>query len=623
MTTKPLLDLSQQHYLPGYLKGRKQPAFIFGIKPSQSILDALSSDDKRLEVRDLFQKFHEFCGVQNISEIPESQHWEGLIQQLGSATSSVFHYFKFPILDASEVLFCPKANELTQKPTQFIQAVPHCNPTVCLKAFQIVIQMLTQAISKSNFELPENELNRAFLDIKNTLNNSVSPLFLKAAYQHDIPVLTLIGITAQYGQGHHSKWLEHTFSPQTSNISVRMTRDKLKSSLRLRQAGLPAPPNTAIRTAEDALKFGQHVGFPIVIKPVNLDGGRAVTANLSDPNDIKLAVQNAQKVSKSLMAEKHVHGRDYRITVLDGKAIWAVERVPGGVFGDGTHTIEQLVNHENNTPNRRVGPGQTLKPLTLSGEAESLLRKQGLSPHDVPAQGQFVRLSSIANVATGGRPVPVLEQAHPDNLRLAERAARALRLDIAGVDLLISDIDRSWKEGGAAICEVNAQPDLGATTALHLYAEVLRARLEGNGRIPIIAVVGGVAASAFIQHMVDEMDSSFQVGWVTSTAVGIGRECLQTGKFRSFNGGQILLTDERVEALIYQIHGDDILKTGLPADRIDLAIIAESLSPVQLHREVEKTLGAACSSSVLNLNQDITEQEAHRSVREVLALGQR
>lgn len=623
MTTEPLIELSQQHYLPGYLRGRKQPAFVFGIKPKESILHTLSSESNCIKLNNFFRDFHEFCGVQSISKEVLLQSWEGLVEQLGFAISSVFHYLKFPILDPSEVLFFPAPDALTKTPTQVIQAVPHCNPTLCLKATHLVIQVLTEALSKNNFYLNESELNHTFVEVKNSLNNSVSPLFLKAAYDHDIPVLTLVGITTQYGQGRYSKWLEHTFSAQTSNISVRMTRDKLKCSLRLSQAGLPVPPNTAIRTAEEAIRFGQHVGFPIVIKPSNLDGGKAVTANLTSPHEIKAAVQNAQKVSKSLMAEKHIQGRDYRLTVLDDKAIWAVERVPGGVFGDGTHTVQQLVNQENNTLNRRFGPAQTLKPLTLSGEAESLLRKQRLSPHDVPPQGQFVRLSSIANVATGGRPVPVFEHAHPDNLRLAEHAARALRLDIAGVDLLIPDISRSWREGGAAICEVNAQPDLGATTALHLYAEVMRARLVGNGRIPIVAVVGGTAANEFIQRFVDDMEASCRFGWVTASAVGIERECLQTGKFRSFNGGQILLTDERVEALIYQIHGDDILKTGLPADRIDLVLVAEPLSPIPLHREVEKTLLAACSGSVLNLNQDIIEQDAHGAVRKVMAMGQR
>lgn len=293
---------------------------------------------------------------------------------------------------------------------------------------------------------------------------------------------------------------------------------------------------------------------------------------------------------------------------LDGQVVWAVERVPGGVVGDGESTIEQLVQRENTTALRRAGPEQTLKPLALDAEAQAQLAKQSLRLSDLPTAGRFVRLSSIANVATGGRPVPVMEHVHPDNKALAERAARALRLDIAGVDLLIPDIGQSWRNGGAAICEVNAQPDLGATTALHLYGEVLTARVAGEGRIPVIAVVGGERASRFIQRCVQEIKSTRRIGWMTHQAIGIGITTLQRGKFKSFSGAQILLTDACVEAVLFQIAADDAVRTGLPVDQLDAAIIVEPLTPVQLQQELEKSLRPASQQPVL-MAEDVASED--------------
>ncbi len=619
MTQKQFIEFSHHHYLPGYLRGRRQPGLIVSLKPSSALLNWLKNSEKSIQLARLANQFNAYCGIAESHESTSSNYdWTGLVKQIGICTSSVLQYFKFPQLDNPEILFAPTPEKYLQKPTQLLVTIPHCDPSLNLKALKLALEMISNAIASENFELPTTKISNVLSDIKKNLNFSVNALFLKAAYENEIPVLVLNGGSVQYGFGARSEWFEHTFSMQTTNISVRMARDKSKCSLRLQQAGLPVAPSTKVRSAEEALQFGKHVGFPIVIKPANLDGGNAVTANLSTPNEVRAAVQKVQKVSKQIRAEKHIFGRDYRLTVLDGQVVWAVERVPGGVVGDGEHTVEQLIAKENETLNRRQGPAQTLQPLTLKGEAKSLLSKQKISIDTVPAKGTFVRLSSIANVATGGRPVPVFEQVHPDNIKLAERAARALRLDIAGVDILIRDITKSWREIGGVICEVNGQPDLGATTALHLYGDVLRARVPGTGRIPIIAVVGGATATELIKRSVEAISDSVSLGWMSPSAIGIGVSVLQTGKFKTFSGSQILLTDNQVEALIFQISGEDILQTGLPTDRLDLVIIANEISPPPLHREIEKSLLPACAGDVIRLGGNVVEQTAVDAIERLL-----
>ncbi|RUO61806.1 acetate--CoA ligase family protein [Pseudidiomarina insulisalsae] len=584
------LGIVSQKYIPGYWKGRRQPSLVLGLRGSPTLASQLSQPQTGAQLRAFFDGFGVLAKVDEVTIDPSHTpvaSWEQLVRQIALTATHILEYLKYPLLDAPAVVFGARSLSST-----VVQAVPHCNPVICTQAYKIVIDFLNQALFSNHYTIRQSQLLEVLEQVRSSQKQSLSPLFLKAAVELNIPVIPLNGAITQFGFGANSHWFEHTFSLDSANISVRLARDKLVTNLRLRQAGVPVPENSFVESADEALQFAEKVGFPVVIKPSNRDGGKAVTANLTNANEVRAAFAKAAEASERVMVEQHVAGRDYRVTVVDGKAVWAVERVPGGVFGDGQLNVARLIEQENLTLHRRVGPRQTLKPLRLDDEARHILAKQGLNAESVPERGQFVRLSSIANVATGGRPVPVFDRLHPDNAALAERAARALRLDIAGIDLLIDDISRSWREVGANICEVNAQPDLGATTALHLYRDVLQARLPLNPRIPVVVVVGEDS----LAELVDSCRKVPGLGWITSEGMGIGADVLAdaSGAQSAFTACQALLTDPAVTSLLLHVRDGDISKNGLAFDNIDLLVFTERLLPQHLHLELCKTLLPVC-----------------------------
>ena len=88
------------------------------------------------------------------------------------------------------------------------------------------------------------------------------------------------------------------------------------------------------------------------------------------------------------------------------------------------------------------------------------LARDGLQPDSVPLAGQVVALRSAANLSLGGLAEDVTDEVHPEVARTVERACRLVRLDMAGVDLITTDITRPLAETGGAILELNGRPGL-------------------------------------------------------------------------------------------------------------------------------------------------------------------
>ncbi|MDN7126957.1 hypothetical protein J6J08_06150 [Pseudidiomarina sp. 1APR75-33.1] len=592
--TNPWLEAGPFRYLPGYINGRRQPCIVVSIRPGPRLQ---TSSDVAAQQK-LLQQFTKWwdSALYAATPTPPPSDWPSLAQVLASGTEQLLRYLGLPLLDSTQVSPAPP-----QQWTSITLPLPHCEPGLVLDAWQLLVQVLSQTLQTK--KLPEPLLRKQLDKLTEEKQHSISPLMLKAAYDLDLPVTPLKGIMTQFGHGRQSAWLEHTFTENSANLSVRIARNKSDTAIRLRQMCLPVAPHHEVANVNEALQAAQALGYPVVVKPVALDGGVGVAANLANQQEVRAAYAIAQKQSPRVLIEKHVAGRDYRLTVLDGEMIWAVERIPAGVVGDGQHSIEQLIAKENLTDQRRPGLQQTLKPLAINSEARQLLQSSNLQPQSVPAKGQFVALRRTANVANGGRPKVVTEQVHPDNAALAIRATQALRLDLTGVDLIIPDISRSWREPGnhGVVCEINAQPDLGSTTAAHLYPMVLKKRVKGSGRIPIIALLGAPSDELTTQVVAALQAQGLQsIGWSGHNRAGINDVTLSTNG-KTFAHSMMLLTDQSVDALVLNVYDDELLKRGLPTDKIDWLVLAGSklTSPQLLQPLTSMMLGATRNLALL------------------------
>jgi cyanophycin synthetase len=336
----------------------------------------------------------------------------------------------------------------------------------------------------------------------------------------------------------------------------------------LRAAGLPVADNGFAHNVETAVKLAQHLGYPVVVKPSDLDQGAGVTAGIEDEADLRRAFEAAAKASKRIMVEKHHYGRDYRVTVLHGKVIKIMDRRPGGVTGDGAHTVTQLVEFSNARDRAmRAQHGRQRAPMRLDEEALKLLAARGYTAESVLPDGEFVALRRRANISAGGTyQILPPETLHPDNRMLAVNAALALGLDVAGIDVISGDPAKSWRETGGIIVEVNAQPQIGYRDTEAIFGEILVELMRGKGEIPVHLAItqDGLKPAATLPQLAAGARCNAAVWGKTAWVAGAG----VLGPFaNSFRAGRAVLIDRRVQGAVIAMSEKDVLRFGLPAAR--------------------------------------------------------
>jgi len=412
-----------------------------------------------------------------------------------------------------------------------------------------------EAAAKELARFAESDQNRVYV--------------VQHALDSGIPVHALVRGVHRLGTGRFARFLKSSITDRTPNIGVQLARDKMATAEVLAQAGLPAPEHQRAPDAGEAVRIARRMGYPVVVKPADLDQGLGVHADLRDDESVAKAFEAARALSERILVERHFEGTGHRLTVFEGRVVKATRKLPGGVTGDGRRTVEALVQAA-----REEAMGDARRThrvlLALDEEALGMLAQQGLGPASVLEEGRFVSLRRRNNAIAGGSTTTLdLASVHPDNLRLAVRAAQALRLDWAGIDLLIADIGRSWLESGALVCEVNAQPQMGTADTPTIYQELLAEMVPDGGRIPIhLALCAGVAiAPADAIAEVQQREPCSLVAhagglWMDGTRIARG--------FGSgFDALRAALELPEAREILCAMTAEEVVRLGLPIDRID------------------------------------------------------
>jgi D-alanine-D-alanine ligase-like ATP-grasp enzyme len=244
-------------------------------------------------------------------------------------------------------------------------------------------------------------------------------------------------------------------------VTLAVLIDKLLTCKILKEEGLPVARHAqfALKEMTPALDFLTQSKCDCVVKPASgTGGGRGITTGIRTRSQLARAAALAAVYCDELLIEEQIKGDNYRLLFLDGELIDAFVRRHPNVTGDGRFSIAKLVRSAN-ADRLAHGSGKSQVLLTIDMDMKRTLARQGLSLRSVPGQGRSVTLKTVVNENGGADNTSANHLLCRSIVEDAARAVRALRVRLAGVDIITTDPTVPLSESGGVILEVNAPPN--------------------------------------------------------------------------------------------------------------------------------------------------------------------
>jgi gamma-F420-2:alpha-L-glutamate ligase len=306
--------------------------------------------------------------------------------------------------------------------------------------------------------------------------------------------------------------------------AIDLVADKLHTMQILVRAGLPVPQTILGKFPMDAALVERELGFPMIVKTLRGTRGTGVLKceDRSQFEDLAGLLESAEAKADFLFQHyvRSSHGRDVRVLVIGGRVVAAMER--------------------------RSPSGHFKSNVSLGG--------------------------------TGTAYTPSAEMAE-----LAVRAANALSLDVAGIDIL-------FDEDGYRICEANSAPGfqgleracaVDVPMAIFDWIAASHATREGpvhgvTGDALIDLVFGGRLALRGVGDRISEAPAFARA--VGVRLVGAGISCLATSLVPESVAGKHSAVNRRLHMLRAHAVGTPLSEiTRLEQERIFITLLVVAI----------------------------------------------
>ncbi|MDP4171830.1 MAG: cyanophycin synthetase, partial [Bacillota bacterium] len=414
------------------------------------------------------------------------------------------------------------------------------------------------------------------------LGPSTEAIF-NAAFDKKIPV-ERIGTDSllRLGTGSKQKYVQATTTSQTSMIAVENSCDKQVTKSILESIGVPVPKGEVATTIEEIFEAADRLGYPLVIKPLNGRQGQGVNTNIKSRDELFNVVTCMEKHDKEFIIERYFEGNDYRLLVVNDRLVAASLRMPPFVIGNGEDSIRELIEEENKNPLRGEGHEKPMTKIPLNYIVSCYLEKWNMNLEYVPEKGRVIQVVGNANLSTGGQAIDVTDEVDPTIRDMAVTAAKAIGLDVAGVDVICPDISSPLDPEKVTVVEVNAAPGI----RMHHYPSKGKKRDVGkeivdylfsnrtDASIPIVSITGTngkTTTTRMVKHFLEEEGTT--VGMTNSDGVYVGNQCIDEGDCSGPISARKILSHPRVDIAVLETARGGILREGLAFRHCDVGIV--------------------------------------------------
>lgn len=264
--------------------------------------------------------------------------------------------------------------------------------------------------------------------------------------------------------------------------AAAIARDKAFCAEVLRQVGVPVLPGRMFfvtkrwaemrspgREVEDARAFAATAEYPMFCKPISASSGLYAEV-IESAEAFDEYITRVSREHFAILVQPYVRAAEYRVFVLNGRALFSYGKLQPHVVGDGRSSLSALVAA---VPRDAEAP-----PLKVRGRDP---RGELVGAGDIPREGEAIVLEGPANRSAGGGAMAVQDGAPAEMARVAIAAAEAVGLSLAAVDMF----DLSGDGSNLTVIEVNSNPMIATLEEAgrwDLIIEIWRANFEAAFR---------------------------------------------------------------------------------------------------------------------------------------------
>ncbi len=231
-----------------------------------------------------------------------------------------------------------------------------------------------------------------------------------------------------------------------SSAACRLSQDKFITELFLRRGQLNSIESILVNSVKDIQQL--DIFSPCIVKPNRGFAGQGISL-ISKLDYLAEAITSAQKYAPQVLLQRYVSKPEYRIVMLDGECLFAYERKPWIIIGDGKKMLSNFIAERNQALTARQQIQDTDSRLQLR------LKQMGFHLRSVVERGHKLQLFVNTNLKSGAD-WGVVQHIHPRYIELCADAASLIGLRFLGVDIFCKQL-KQFDENYQLI-ELNANP---------------------------------------------------------------------------------------------------------------------------------------------------------------------